>query len=526
MKKLVVCALVGILMAGFVWAQTNGTYAVTLTKGGEDTGIGITWQEINDIYLSQREYFAQQEGFDPVFDAIFVKFDIAENLAKDKILEIYLADHPIDIDEDVLAKRLDETILMPGDHPAVTMEWIEHEFGSMEDYVQAITDSVRKELEKEILYEEVSVVDREAMEIFFEQEKDAIAHEYDRVWVKHILVETEEEALSIKADIESEEISFDEAASLHSLDTHNKDRGGDLEWFGYGQMVEPFEKAAFASEPDSLVGPVETQFGFHILYIVDRDTLDTFEQFEDSDIFLWVQQELGQESYARFIQSYAAEHQIDFKHHGTLKALTDFISAYTMGYETGEFSHSVNFLRDYEVEIGNMDSMAFYEIAVEAVLEGVQYGMVLLSDEEYDMLISRRSENLKHLSEISEAELAALIRYWQINPDDQDMAMRLYEVYGYQLLEMTYDDFMFMNYGETIINNLVQIQPLIEEIAYDTEASSVNRLKGLILIAEIKVLIEDYDAAVEVLELALTLDSENEAVEELLAYIHDLHKTE
>ncbi|NIW40187.1 MAG: peptidylprolyl isomerase, partial [Nitrospinaceae bacterium] len=45
--------------------------------------------------------------------------------------------------------------------------------------------------------------------------------------------------------------------------------GGDLGWFGRGQMVAPFEEAAFNAEPGSFVGPVQTQFGYHVIYVRD-----------------------------------------------------------------------------------------------------------------------------------------------------------------------------------------------------------------------------------------------------------------
>ena len=56
-------------------------------------------------------------------------------------------------------------------------------------------------------------------------------------------------------------------AAEHSEDPGSKDIGGDLGWFGRGQMVPEFESVVFAAKPGDIVGPIKSQFGYHVIKV-------------------------------------------------------------------------------------------------------------------------------------------------------------------------------------------------------------------------------------------------------------------
>ena len=108
--------------------------------------------------------------------------------------------------------------------------------------------------------------------------------EETNVRARHILVRaTEGDAAAvasarqkiqeIRQRIEGGE-DFAAVARETSEDTGSGARGGDLGWFGPGSMVEPFQNAAFGAQVGRLVGPVETQFGVHLIEVTNRAEVD------------------------------------------------------------------------------------------------------------------------------------------------------------------------------------------------------------------------------------------------------------
>lgn len=87
----------------------------------------------------------------------------------------------------------------------------------------------------------------------------------DRIKCSHILVNKQSEALQVLERLEKGE-SFAELARELSTDRGSGKRGGDLGFFGRGQMVKPFEEAAFRLKKGEFTKePVKTQFGYHII---------------------------------------------------------------------------------------------------------------------------------------------------------------------------------------------------------------------------------------------------------------------
>jgi len=85
---------------------------------------------------------------------------------------------------------------------------------------------------------------------------------------RHILVETQEKCEDIKRQIEAG-ADFAELAGEHSK-CPSGERGGELGEFSPGQMVEEFDDVVFSGDLGKIHGPVQTQFGFHLIEVTGR----------------------------------------------------------------------------------------------------------------------------------------------------------------------------------------------------------------------------------------------------------------
>lgn len=85
----------------------------------------------------------------------------------------------------------------------------------------------------------------------------------------HILVLTEKEAIEIRSQL-LRGASFEDLAKKYSKCPSGASNGGNLGFFGRGMMVPEFEQAAFALKVGEISQPVKTQFGYHLIKVIDK----------------------------------------------------------------------------------------------------------------------------------------------------------------------------------------------------------------------------------------------------------------
>ncbi|MGI8775730.1 MAG: peptidylprolyl isomerase [Actinomycetota bacterium] len=148
----------------------------------------------------------------------------------------------------------------------------------------ALTDLVRDRLIEDALRADVTAEtgpSEEEIRAYYEENPD----EFRQTRAQHILVEDEALADRLHKQLTTEgeddvEALFERLAKEHSNDPGSAEQGGDLQFQGAGTFVPPFEEAMNELDIGEISEPVETEFGFHIIRVIDRKTVD-FEEAQE-----------------------------------------------------------------------------------------------------------------------------------------------------------------------------------------------------------------------------------------------------
>jgi peptidyl-prolyl cis-trans isomerase C len=154
-----------------------------------------------------------------------------------------------------------------------------HETASFMRELERMTVNLVKQYAIRAFLDQVELSDEEVLAVYNENPNQFATK--DQIRAAHILVSTEDEAQQIKKEL-SEGLSFEEAAQKYSS-CPSKSKGGDLSYFSKGQMVPEFEMACFAGQIGDVTEPVATQFGYHIIHILDKKEATTmnFEEVKE-----------------------------------------------------------------------------------------------------------------------------------------------------------------------------------------------------------------------------------------------------
>jgi len=103
---------------------------------------------------------------------------------------------------------------------------------------------------------------------YYDDNKMQFATDQARAW--HILSKTESEAKDMLKKAKEKDADFQALAEKYSQDPSAKNNRGDLGYFTRDRMVHDFSEAVFNAKPGQIIGPIKTEFGYHIIKVVDQ----------------------------------------------------------------------------------------------------------------------------------------------------------------------------------------------------------------------------------------------------------------
>ncbi|WP_226643683.1 peptidylprolyl isomerase [Mesobacillus subterraneus] len=230
--------------------------------------------------------------------------DILDSLITNKVIEMEATKEKVKVTGNEIDEELTKLQESYGGEEA---------FAAALEQNQVSMDKIREDIEIYLLAEKMigaSIdVSEEEMKTYFEENKESFDQK-EQVKASHILVEDEATAKKVKEELDNGK-DFAELAKEYSTDSSNAANGGDLGYFGKGEMAEEFEKTAFALKAGAISEPVKTEFGYHIIKLADKkaEKAAEFEEHKEEIKELLFDQKV-QAEYTNWMEEKKAEYEI------------------------------------------------------------------------------------------------------------------------------------------------------------------------------------------------------------------------
>lgn len=310
-----VCVLVGVFLV------VAGCSAAEPVANVESPSKKVAVFEGGEVTLGEVQQFAQQSGLgelspeSPQYEALIVQ--IMPQLVEIEIAKAYAEEQGITVSEQEVNQEID----LLKDQVAQQAQAQGQDVGREEAFDQALQqaalteEQLRQQIREQLPIQEVQErvagdvgPSQEEVERFYEENKAAQFTTPETRCTRHILFNKDQKAKAeeVKGQLQDGG-DFAQLAREFSQDPGSAEQGGDLGCLGRGETVPSFEEAVFGAGQGEIVGPVETEFGYHIIEVTDiqeeatqplseveaqiRDQLTTEAQTEEFTAWLQKQKE-------------------------------------------------------------------------------------------------------------------------------------------------------------------------------------------------------------------------------------------
>ncbi|MFW6120882.1 MAG: peptidylprolyl isomerase [Petrotogales bacterium] len=521
MRKLVVVTLV------ILFTITAAFSADYVAKTREDSDplpeeYWVTETELTESVEQTISSLQQQQGvnFDMYFGSnqlpsiIGLRYSTLQALFERNLIKHYADSHNLSPDATELEKEKEE-MLSQYTTDEQAMSQIEQAYGSIDAFSNLIYNYLFSQEQRAIVQSEVISLDEDSLIEYFNQEKQTIKEQYETVTASHILLSSEASAVDIKDRIESGELDFSEAVSVYSEDEASTESGGGLGTFSHGEMIEPFEKAAFAASPGVITGPIETEFGYHLILVQDKNIIDTYEDLvSNKEAFEQFKNDYMSIKFEEWLQNYKTENNLSMEIiDPKLKAFEKFHKA-----ETNEEREAL--MNNLEEQISTPDLET--DPASDVKLANYIQLNLELTEDDTDIY----KEAINKMYEISPKSWTVASEMYRFNQNRPDVSLNynsliLEEVYSLlsnqQMIQMYIQQYGQEKFVGMIINALNNVDNEFSKII-ESDASDDLRIKAL-------------KEELSTLEILLSLDQQNQEqylnkMKEYAEILYELEPTE
>jgi foldase protein PrsA len=236
-------------------AAMVATAVIGVTITGCSSSGGGDVAAVNDQKISRAD-------FDKKLESSPAGKQVLTQMVQQDLVDQYGRDNKIDVTQDEIDKKLTD---IKAKYPPGQFDMILKQQGLSDADVQNI-------LRQQIVIEKavapnVHVTDADVAAYF--AKNHALLDKPAQVRARHILVADEPTAEIVEKKLKAGG-DFAALAKQYSTDTSSKDKGGELGYFGRGQMVPAFQDAAFALPVGAISAPVKSPFGWHVIQVEDR----------------------------------------------------------------------------------------------------------------------------------------------------------------------------------------------------------------------------------------------------------------
>ena len=283
--------------------------------------------EGGDVTQGELNQFAEQSGFgdlsedDPQYEAALQQ--IMPQLVGIEIAKAYAEENNITVSDKEVDQEIDKIKEQVGEQARSSGQ----DLSDQEAYEQALKqnniteDELREDIRENLPVQKVQekvAGDAEPsdgeIQKFYEENKEAQFTTPEQRCVRHILFNKDQKQKAEDAKKELEDgADFAELAREDSQDPGSAEKGGDLGCLGKGETVPEFEEAAFGAEQGEIVGPVQTQFGYHIIEVTDAKPEQTRPLSEvESQIRSQLSTEEQSQAFSKWLEEQRKQRDVEY----------------------------------------------------------------------------------------------------------------------------------------------------------------------------------------------------------------------